>query len=222
MRRAAAARRGVLGGLLSSFLGACAATGPETAALERDVALQELPTEAVWTRQPTATSALGRPLGVQAEQIVALENETVIRGDNVLLMRAHLEGGPHLPPPDLDAFLTRSAAFGAPFKAPIEGQLRQATDAAGPYVWAQTQAGGDTLCVLAMRRLYREDGLLPDDMRALDVTLRNCVRGDLAEALAPIGADRIAMASSSADRLDSRTLSPLAGPRRSASAGSAQ
>jgi hypothetical protein len=203
---------------LCSLLGACAATGPQVSELERTTAPADMPTQAAWTRQPTATVALGRPLGDQAEQIVGLDNETAMRGDNVLVMRAHLEGGPHLGSPDLEEFLRRNGAFSAPFEAPIAGALRQDTDEAGPFVWAEMRAGGDTLCVLAMRRIRREDVLLAKEMRALDVTLRNCVRGDLATALAPIGPDRIATANTGPGPMESRVISHLAGPRPVASA----
>ena len=63
-----------------------------------------------------------------------------------------------------------------------------------------------------MRRVRRAAALLAPEFVALDVTLRNCVRDDLATALAPIGYRRIAVANPGPGGAASRAISHLAGP----------
>lgn len=197
---------------LCGAIAGCAATRAEIVALERTTPWRAVPLDEVWTHQPTALVALGRDLGQQAEQLVGLPNETAVRGDNVLLMRAHRRNSPIVSVPELEEFLRRAKDLVEPFDGPIEGQLQRGEDRAGPYVWAEKVADHGARCVLAMRRVRRDAALLDPDFVALDITLRNCVDGDFAEAIAPVGYRYIAVANPGPGVATPRGISHLAGP----------
>lgn len=210
-----AARR--LGGALALVLAIAGCAGGSRDALlaqEDATPFASTPPEAAWSRQPTALLAIGRGLGAQAEQILALENATTLPGDNFLRMRAHFVDGPRPPHFALDELMRLNGGWPAPFDVADAGALRPGQDSAGDFVFAERRVAGAT-CVLALRRLTADANLTPPDVQAMDVILRNCVAGDRAEALAPMRPDRVAAAGGFAPPgLDEagRTLSPLAGP----------
>lgn len=201
------------------LLGGCAAPsagGPASLTdAERVTPFALIDQANVWSRQPTALVAIGRALGNSGEQVVALENSTTLAGDNVLRVRAYYRGGPRPPVFALDEFVRMHGGYPAPFDASASGALRVIEDAAGDFVWTEQTVSG-AVCVLALRRLDAAEHLVPPDVAAMDVMLRNCVPGDRAEALAPMRPDRIAAAGGFArPGLDERgrMLSPLAGPQ---------
>jgi hypothetical protein len=96
-----------------------------------------------------------------------------------------------------------------PFDGLADRDLNTGTDSLGPYFFAERRLGADTLCVLAIRRLDSSARPLPVRADALDVMLRNCVRGSREEALAPISAARLAVGASGG----LLNLSPHAAPQ---------
>lgn len=171
----------------------------------------------LWSHQPTGIMAYGREFGIGGEQVVALENRTATRGENVIVMRAHYEDGPRIDPFSIDTVFEQVGGPPAPFENAKPGDLIMGEDAVGPLFWITKRVGGDTLCVLAMRRLSNDRNLTPPGVSALDVLLRNCVIGDVEQAIAPFRPDRIATAAvanneGGADAARYGNISPLAAP----------
>jgi hypothetical protein len=197
-----------------AFLAGCAQIGlvpntPETPVPWRAIALSE-----VWVRQPEATFALGRDRGDSADQLIGLANETIVEGDNVLVLRGHRSGSTIGLVPRLAEFMELAQGRTAPFEGDVEGRLLQAADAAGLYNWAETTGRAGARCVLAMRRIDGADALLPSEFIALDAVLRNCVAGRDADPLAPLSVTQLGTANAGPPIETNRTLSHLAGPRR--------
>jgi hypothetical protein len=193
-------------------LSGCALFEPETRPPET-IQWRSIPLSAAWTTQPDATYAVARDLGPSVDQKLGLANETVMAGENVLLMRGYRRDDALLLMPRLDDFLTIAKGHLAPFSERVEGMLVQSVDAAGVYNWAETAGPEHETCVLAMRRLRREEALIPTGFTALDIVLRNCVHGGRAAAMAPFGPERVAAANLGARPEGVEALSHLAGPR---------
>ena len=170
---------------------------------------------ALWVRAPTALTASTRALPGFIEQRAVFDNNTVLTGDNFMLLQA-------LSAPDLAdarfsyaAFRRRVATLPAPFGDLDTGNLLTGTDALGPYFWAEERLGATTLCVLGLRRLTSGMRQIPQGYDAIDLMLRNCTTGDITEALAPMRAASVSGflplgPEQTGD--DDRMMSPLAAP----------
>jgi hypothetical protein len=169
---------------------------------------------------PDALILVERNLGSSIEQQLSLPNRTTVRGDNVLMVRARSGRETNVTLLQLNEVLERMGGVPDPFDGLRESDLNSGTDSLGSFVFAERRIGADTICVLGLRRMTHASRPLPRGADAIDVMLRNCVRGTRAEALAPLSAERLSMAAVSA--IDPRapgflTLSPHAAPSGSAS-----
>ena len=165
---------------------------------------------------PEAILTLERNLGRAVEQRTTLPNRTTLPGDNKLVIRAQTPRSINTTTFRLEEFLERMGGAPAPFAGIADRDLQTGRDSLGPYFWAERRVGADTICVVAFRRIGFSARPLPQGADALDVMLRNCVAGGTEEALAPIGARRLADAPvSPQDALAPafRTLSPHAAPQ---------
>jgi len=160
-----------------------------------------------WTATPQALLMIQRTGAGEGTQIVALENNTTLEGDNFLWLRAH--GGRPAGRFDLDGIVTRAGGVPAPFRSLDNRNLRTGNDSLGPYFWQEWRSGAATNCVLALRRLDSGTRSLPSGTRSLEVFLRNCVDGPIEQALAPILDAQIRLGTASGPRV----MSPLAAPR---------
>lgn len=174
-----------------------------------------VPDNRAWISAPQGLLTLERDLSGEKEQIVALPNETAMRGDNSILLRARVGDGADRPRFQLAEFLERVGGAPEPFGELNDSDLRSREDALGSYFWTEKRLGADTICVLALRRATIEGRPLPRGTNALDIMLRNCVSGTVEEALQPILAESVAFfpgAAVGAGPRASRSLSPLAAP----------
>lgn len=203
-------------------LAACAAVpfvgGPSVARLEETRQFAAKPLDQTWASPRGSLVMIERDLGPEAEQIVGLANPTTIEGDNFLWLRARrpdrLSGDSF----DLRDFMSRAPAVPAPFTTVSDDNLKRGQDSIGPYFYLEWRSGGQANCVLAFRRIDNADGLLPGDASILEVMLRNCTMGSVADALLPIrdaqigvtpmGGIPVAVAAGGSGRM----ISPLAAP----------
>lgn len=165
-----------------------------------------------WARPDGALIAIERDLGPEREQVIGLQNDTTIAGDNYLWLRARVSGGRF----DLGDLLSRAPAVSTPFSAVNDRDLKSARDSLGTYFFLEYRSGGQTNCVLAFRQIDNASRLLPAGTNILEVMLRNCVIGDFTQALAPITDQQIAVSANvtaGATSGGSRMLSPLAAPQ---------
>jgi hypothetical protein len=184
-------------------------------ALEQTEEFRVAPASRSFVHAPEALIMVERSLGSSLEQQLSLPNDTVIRGDNVLHVRARAGRETNIGLLQLQEFLTRMGGPPEPFDRITEGDLVNATDELGTYFFAERRVGVDTVCVVAIRRLQHGSRALPNGADAMDVMLRNCVRGTRAEALEPIGARRLAVGPGGAELAGGavQTLSPHAAPQ---------
>lgn len=164
---------------------------------------------------PDALILVERNLGSSVEQQLSLPNDTTVRGDNVLMVRARSGRETNITLLQLNEVLERMGGVPTPFDGLRESDLNSGTDSLGSFVFAERRIGADTICVLGLRRLTHASRPLPRGADAIDVMLRNCVRGSREQALAPMGAERLSMTAVAA--IDPRapgylTLSPHAAP----------
>jgi len=171
-----------------------------------------IPTDESWMNFSGATLVLERRFADVREQRSLLPNHTSLPGDNFAHLRA-------VPPSDgallsLDRALARAGGLPGPFVKDDLNVVRARDDAAGTLNWLEWTGGAGTTCVLAIRRLPINARVLPNQAIALDMVMRNCVRGDVTAALAPAAPEVVAFgAPYGAERgAKRRTLSPLAAP----------
>lgn len=222
--------KGATGGLrpiaicvvVASIVSGCVAVTPvvidTTTQNVRTVNFQQVPVSSIWTDEPSSLIALQRDFRAETEQLIALENNTTMRGDNFLLIVARKSSATQSNAFKLQDFVTRAGGVPSPFTKISDANLMSGTDSLGDYFWLEYKSGGVTNCVLAVRRVGFGARALPRNAQYLDVMLRNCVAGSIEQALNPIG-DNYLGALPSRTGLPtgdgaSRLLSPLAGPTR--------
>ncbi|QYK41000.1 MAG: hypothetical protein KF887_16645 [Paracoccaceae bacterium] len=209
--RAASLLAGALA--VSGCVGMAPPSLPQTQREIEDVTpLVHVPSRQAWVNPEGLKIVMQRGLGNGAEQRLALRNETVLEGDNVMVIRTRL---PSFLSGSLrfEEFLARAGGLPAPFEDMTSGDLSAGEDALGPYFWADRRFGANTSCVLAIRRLDTGARQMPDGARAMDIMLRNCVNGEPQDALGPILAASVGGGPGGAPAGgESRMLSPLAGP----------
>ncbi|MCC5985401.1 MAG: hypothetical protein JJU42_13675 [Rhodobacteraceae bacterium] len=160
---------------------------------------------------PHALLVLERDLGSSHEQRITLPNATSFQGENVLMLRAQTASSASRTSLSLAEMLPRFGGAPAPFNNITDADLMVSEDRYGSFVYTSRRMAEGQVCVLAMRRA--DTGARPPPrlgavglggggaMRralpgarprprgstALDMMLRNCVHGSVAQALAPIG-----------------------------------
>ncbi|MBN8290356.1 cellulose biosynthesis protein BcsN [Rhodobacter sp. NTK016B] len=159
---------------------------------------------------PQALVVLERNLGSAVEQRIVLPNNTAVRGDNVLLVRAQTASSAELTRLDFDEISTRFGGLPSPFERLTESSLTSGSDSMGSYVYATESAGPSAVCVLVLRRIGVGARPLPRGTQALDVVMRNCVNGGVEEALSPMSDRALAVGGAQGTVY---TLSPHAAPR---------
>ncbi|MDO9526667.1 MAG: hypothetical protein Q7J57_14200 [Gemmobacter sp.] len=170
-----------------------------------------VPLHQAWVAAPGAIFVSERDLVNSVEQRIGLANHTLAAGDNLLTLRARTRGGRLV----YDEFLRRVGGLPEPFTSLTPGDLLTGEDALGPYLWAEERRGESTICVLAFRRLDSGARQMPGRSTVMDVMLRNCVNGDVEQALGPIMAASVGnhpVYSKTPAKGAVRMLSPLAGP----------
>lgn len=180
--------------------------------LEDTSEFQVVPAARAFVYAPDALITLERRLDRAVEQRISLVNTSTVAGDNQLILRAQTPENVDVNLFRLEEFLTRFGGAPYPFQALSDSDLQSSRDQLGPFFYAQRRMGTDTLCVVAIRRLPFSARPLPRGSDALDVMMRNCVRGDLEQALAPFTPERLA-AAPSATAGGVLTLSPHAAPQ---------
>lgn len=204
--------------LAAVALAACTMT-PQVAnlgldVLEKTAQLSLNRREAAWAAPAGMTVVLDRNLGSEFEQRIGLVNDTTLDGDNFMYLRARVPGGYPVGRFRLVDFLSRVGEIPSPFTAVSDDSLRTATDSLGTYFYLIYRTGGETNCVLAFRRIDGALRQMPRGTSVLEVLVRNCVRGSVEQALAPITDLQIGVSAVAAAPVDggNRMLSPLAAP----------
>jgi len=187
-------------------------TNPQFDRLEAVSQYQVVPATRAMVHAPGAVLILERNLDGALDQRVILPNDTAVRGDNELRVRAQTAISNNLTEFNFTETVARFGGLPAPFQAVNPAGFSTGSDAMGSFVYAQETMGVDTVCVLALRRIGVGARPLPQGTRALDVMMRNCVRGDARAALAPFGERAVAIGGIAQG--DVLTLSPHAAPRR--------
>lgn len=171
-----------------------------------------VPRQDAWVNLPGATLVVERRFADVIEQRTALPNNTTLRGDNFAHLRA-------VPDSDrsilmLDRAIARAGGLPTPFSQVELNSMRSREDAAGTLNWSEWTDGAGTACVLVIRRMSIGVRVLPHNAIALDMVMRNCVRGEPADALVPSLPQAVVFgAPSGVERGgQQRTLSPLAAP----------
>lgn len=161
---------------------------------------------------PRSTVVLERRFADAREQRMALPNQTVLDGDNFIHLRAVSETDGHIF--DLERAVARAGGLPVPFRIDDLSVLRSREDAAGTLTWTQWTDGAGTFCVLAFRRLTAANRVLPNDVRAFDMVLRNCALESEDNALAPAEPESVAFGApvGIAQGANVLTISPLAAP----------
>lgn len=158
---------------------------------------------------PQALIVFERNLGGALEQRVILPNDTAVRGDNVIHIRAQTSASAELDRFNFSEVATRFGGLPAPFESLSEGALTSGSDALGTYVYASESIGTNTVCVLVLRRMGLGARPLPRGTQALDVVMRNCVVGTVEQALAPMSERSMSVTGTTGA---TNTLSPYAAP----------
>jgi hypothetical protein len=141
----------------------------------------------IWAEPPGAMVMLQRKENGDYEQLVGLENNTTLKGDNFLWINANNGNtGQVSKGLDLTRLFARFGDIPTPFTRIDSSSLRSANDGQGTYSWQEYNAGPNTICVFAVRRLGVGARSVPSGTRVLDLVLRNCVNGTANDALAPI------------------------------------
>ena len=136
---------------------------------------------------PSALLVLERNLGSSHEQRITLPNATSFRGENVLILRAQTASSASRSRFSLEEMLPRFGGAPSPFTSISDADLMVSEDRYGTFVYTSRRMAEGQVCVLAMRRAETGARPLPRGSTALDMMLRNCIHGSVAEALAPIG-----------------------------------
>jgi hypothetical protein len=214
-------RNWLVGAVLAALLGvASCAPIPPNSYLSSDLlqrtteyVLQRL--DRAWATPRGSLIALQRPIGNEVEQVIGLVNDTALRGDNQLWLRARVPDGLPAGRFRLQEFLARVGTIPPPFTEVSDASLRSATDTLGTYFYLIYRTGGEVNCVLAFRRIDGARRLLPPGTSVMEAMLRNCVPGPVEAALLPITDAQIgvaAVAGVSPETGGDRMLSPLAAP----------
>lgn len=199
-------------------LSACTVNAPWTLDLQQRDARAEWMTVAAheaWVNLPHTPLVLERQTQGVTEQRVLLPNATSLPGENFVYLSAQqptffVSGGRQ----QLQQVLAQVGGLPSPFTKEELQALRSREDSAGTLNWAEWTSGAGTTCALALRRLDHGNRMMPDGAIAIDMVMRNCVRGTIEQALAPAGPDMMALTAQNgrAQGEQARTLSPLAGP----------
>lgn len=183
--------------------------------LEAEIARAEwaiVPAGTAWVDLPKARLVMERRAGALVEQRIALPNTTVMQGDNFAFLRAVPSSSPGVI--RLERVLEQAGGLPYPFSQDDVSVMRGRTDAAGALSWTEWSDGAGTTCVLALRRLSVATRVLPGQAGAIDMVLRNCIRGEAEDALAPADPAAVGFSASRhpSSNASHRTLSPLAAP----------
>lgn len=212
-----ALRRLAIGAALAGLLAACFPLRPLELPLTQTQAEDRTPPVAMpvahaWINPPGILLVTQRTLVRGSEQRIALTNATTLGGDNVAILRTRLMYG--VPARfNYEELLRRAGGLPSPFEDATAGEMLTASDEIGDYLWAERTLGSDTVCVLALRRVASAARQLPGGADAMDIMLRNCVRGTVEQALKPILAASVATSPlASPAPGQTRLISPLAGP----------
>ncbi len=166
-----------------------------------------------WIRTPQARMVMQRRSGPVVEQRLALTNLTSLPGDNFIFLRTVPGSSPGVM--HRDRLLAAAGGIPDPFEESDLALLRSRPDGVGDLIWAEWNSGAGTQCVLAMRRLGSRERTLPRGASAIDVLMRNCIRGDSADAaLAPLRGENILLPGSirPGHATSQRPISALAAP----------
>ncbi|SHJ48138.1 hypothetical protein SAMN04488012_11039 [Palleronia salina] len=174
-------------------------------------------TQRAWLHVPQGLLTLERDLQGVREQRIALPNDTSLSGDNFVLLRTRGGGALRGARFDLERFVELSGGAPYPFRSLSNRNMRTGSDALGAFFWTEQAMGPGVTCVAAVRSLDRSARPLPGRAAAVDVMMRNCVRGDARAALAPIRAETLsatpaAGAGATAAAPTLRNRSPFAAP----------
>lgn len=126
-----------------------------------------------------------RGLRGASEQRVALSNDTHLPGENLIQMVSKSRNGR----PGrfvFETFIRQIGGAPSPFTNITSGDLVTGEDDLGTYFWTELQYGNSDICVLGLRRVTSAQRILPGNASILDILIRNCVRGDVQTALAPL------------------------------------
>lgn len=183
------------------------------AEVEERTLFHPVPVSQAWVNAPGIRSAMQRDMRGSSEQQLNLVNQTVVQGDNLLVLRTRgtFEGQARF---RFEEFVTRlGGALPYPFETLAPGDLTQSADELGDYFWAQERMGEGVVCIVGLRRLDSSMRQMPLGAAALDVMMRNCVNGTAEAAMVPLLASSLSVVPMAADgQGESRMLSPLAGP----------
>jgi len=191
------------------FLGSERAPRIET--LENTVEYTIIPPSRTIVSAPSALIVFERNLDGAIEQRIVLPNETAVRGDNVIHVRAQTRDSARLGEFNFDEIEARFGGLPTPFERLTASGLRSGSDSLGTYVYGQESVGTGTSCVLVLRRMGVGARPLPSGTQALDMVMRNCVQGSVQEALAPMAGGALGVGGSVSGGVLS--LSPHAAPR---------
>ncbi len=181
---------------------------PSIETMEHTVEYSVVQASRAMVHAPNALLVLERNLGPAFEQRIILPNDTAVRGDNVMQLRAQTDDSVRLNEFNFEEIVARFGGLPSPFERLTTSLLLSGQDNLGTYVYARENLGTNTVCVLALRRMTVGVRPLPRGSQAMDVMLRNCVVGTVDDALAPLAARGLATGSSG-----QRMLSPFAAPQ---------
>lgn len=204
-----------LGVILAAALAGCAYTPRDLLTSAQDLREQTpftpIPVLQSWINAPGIVMVMQRGLRGESEQRVALVNQAPVAGENVIIMRSR--AGNATARLDFYEFVRWAGGAPSPFEAIDVGELLTGNDETGTYFWVEQSIGEASHCVFGIRRLTSAQRLLPDGATSLDILLRNCVRGDPEEALAPLlGGSVSAAPIAGVEAGQTSVISPLAGP----------
>lgn len=198
----------LMGGVMRLFSGEAR---PDIAVLERTTEYAIIPASRALVHMPDAILVMQRSFGEAVDQKIVLPNDTALRGDNTIRLRAQTRATARLHEFSYSEIIARFGGLPAPFGDLTESNLRSGRDALGSYVYATEAVGVDTSCALVMRRLTGAARPLPRGTQALDIVMRNCVQGSKEKAMAPLR--ERALGVSGGSQRDIHTMSPHAAPR---------
>ena len=185
---------------------------PAITTLEQGAEMVVVPPRRALVHVPDAMLVLERAFGAALDQRIYMPNNTAIRGDNVLALRAQTDLSARPQEFNFAEISARLGGMPSPFERTNPGGLLSGTDSLGSYVYARENIGVDTVCVLVLRRLSGNARPLPRGYHAIDIILRNCVVGSLEQALAPMSDRTLGVAAAPQGTV--YTLSPFAAPTR--------
>lgn len=168
----------------------------------------------VWAVPPGAMLMLQRGSNGDYEQLIGIENRTTLKGDNFLWLNANNgSAGQVNKGLDLKRLIARFGDIPTPFSRVDSNNINTGSDGLGTYFWQEYSAGPNTTCVFAMRRMGTGARSVPSGTRVLDMVMRNCVNGSVADALAPILDNQVSRTDMYDATAPANAVSRLAGPR---------